>query len=116
MLCVHERRILAFDFANENPSISKPALEGCRLRFSARELPNLHTCTSAHVQGQNGMSRMHFITCIARHQCGFGCFFKHSNIDAKGFSVPFPGLVHIGNTNANLLDAADEFAQEVKIG
>jgi hypothetical protein len=113
---VHKVGILAFDLANENPSISQLALEGCGLRFPARELPNFHACTTAHVQGQHSMASMHFTTSVTGHESSFGGFFEHSNVDAKCISVPFPGIVHIGDANSNLLDAADQFTHEVRIG
>ena len=50
VFCVHEIGVLALDFANENAGISKLALECSGLRVSARELPNLHACSTAHVQ------------------------------------------------------------------
>jgi hypothetical protein len=109
MFCVHEIGILALDFANENARISKLALECGGLRLSARELPNLHACSSAHVERQYCVPRMYFVAGIPCHQCRFSGFFKHSYVNAKSFSVPSPSLVHIWNTDSNLLDATDKF-------
>jgi hypothetical protein len=109
MFCVHEIGILALDFANKNARISQLALEYGGLRFSACELPNLHACSTAHVKRQHCVPRMYFVARIPRHQCRFSGFFEHSYVNAKSLSVPSPSLVHIWNTDSNLLNATDKF-------
>ena len=109
MFGMHGLSIHAFDLANENPRVAELTLKFRRLWFPAGELPNLHACTSAHVKGKRGMSRMDLPPCVAGHQGCFCCFFEHADIDAKGFPIPCPCFVNVGDANADLLNAADVF-------
>ena len=115
VLRMHSVGVLALDLADENPRVAELAFEGRRLRLAARELPNLHACTSSHVKGQCRVPCVDLATCVTRHQRRLGRLLKHADVDAKGVSVPLPCFVHIGNANAHLLNAADSFCHGAKM-
>ena len=115
VLCVHGVGVLALDFANEDAGVAELTLEGRGLWLSARELPNLHACTSTHVQGERGVTGMHLPSCVAGHERRFCRLLKHSDVNAKCVAVPLPRFVHIGNADAHLLNATDAFSHAAKM-
>ena len=58
---------------------------------------------------------MNLVARVARHQPRFSGFLKHSDVNAKGVTVPLPSLVDIGDADADLLNAADEFSHGTKM-